>query len=254
MFSTLHFLLYTSSMGLLNYREVDWDDIGSDSHASNLSSGEALAWAISLIIIFGFIMYFVPFKDLLITSDELVAKYPRSHEWLNRCDISCEGDINVSYLAEQRTCSALNSLFSDDSHPNLFSWRLAIDDRASAIGCAGFPNDINSLSIVVQQNADGRDAVIEQERLDREQSTLDEKAMEIQLYERSLSEGDLLKFISSVARDSSDLDTVILTTTSAFDDIAIDDYDQIADVIWQKWAVIHSPRNPEQSKIIFKTQ
>lgn len=241
-------------MGFLNYREVDWDDIGSDSHASNLSWGEALAWAISLIIIFGCLVYFIPFKDILLTSDELVAKYPRSHEWLNRCDLSCEGDINVSYLAEQRTCTALNSLFSDDSHPNLISWRLAIDDRASEIGCAGFPNDINSLSIVVQQNSDDRDAAIEQERLDREQRTLDAKVMEIQRYERSLSEGDLLKFISSVARDSSDMDTVILTTTPAFNDIAINNYDQIADVIWQKWAVIHSPRNPEKSKIIFKAQ
>ncbi|MDD3897192.1 MAG: hypothetical protein PHU04_05165 [Candidatus Peribacteraceae bacterium] len=241
-------------MGLLQYREVDWDDLGGDAQPPTMSWREFLAWCSAVLVVFALILFFLPLRDLLLSPGELAAKYPRSYAWLNRCDTSCERDVNIDYLALQRQCSGLVALYSDDRQPRLLSWRLAVDDRASALGCEGFPHELRAIHSSVVQVEQNRGPLLEQARWEREQNMLDAQAQTVTRYEQSLAEGDLLQFVSRIVQDPSDPGIVTLTTAPAWDRLPASQRAQIQDVLWQKWALIHSPTEPEQSRIILNAQ
>ncbi|MDD5469932.1 MAG: hypothetical protein PHO92_04020 [Candidatus Peribacteraceae bacterium] len=241
-------------MGLLQYREVDWDDLGGDAQPPTMSWREFLVWCSAVLVVFALILFLLPLRDLLLSPDELVAKYPRNYAWLNRCDMGCEQKVNTSYLALQRQCSGLTALFSDDRHPYLLFWRLAVDDRASALGCPGFPQDLRSLRSGARQAGQNSKLLEEKDRGEREQRMLDEEAQKVMRYEQSLAEGGLLQFVSRIVQDPADPGTMILTLVPAWDDLPESQRAQMQDVLWQKWALIYSPADPAQSRVIFKAQ
>ena len=241
-------------MGILQYREVDWDDLGGDARSQDMSWRELLAWCLGFVVLLTFILYLLPLNDLLLSPSELVAKHPRTYAWLNRCDVACEQDVNIEYLALQRQCGALTALYADDRQPQLLSWRLAVDDRASALGCEGFPHELGAIRSSVKQIEQDRGSIVEQTRYEREQLMLDAQAQEIARYEQSLAEGKLLQFVSRIAQDPSDAGRLILTVTPAWDRLPDSQRAQMQDVLWQKWALIHSPSEPTQSRIFLRQQ
>ncbi len=243
-----------SSMGLLQYREVDWDDLGGDEQPQSVSWRKFLVWCFAALFALASILFLLLPGDLRLPPDELAAKYPRSYAWLNRCDMACEQKVNTSYLALQRHCSALDVLFSDHRHPYLFFWRLAVDDRASALGCPGFPRDLRSLRSGAQQAGQTSKSLEEKERGEREQRMLDEQSQKVMRYEQSLAEGRLLQFVSRIVQDPADPGTVTITLAPAWERLPESRRTQMQDVLWQKWAVIYSPANPTQSRAIFRVQ
>ena len=249
--STSSFFLYTFSMGLLQYREVDWDDL-DENVEQGMSWRELLAWCFALLVFFSLFLHLFPLDDLFLPPGELAAKYPRSHGWLNRCNIACEQEVNTDYLALQRQCSGLAALFADDRQPYLLSWRLAVDDRASSLGCEGFPHELRSIRSSVNQIEQDRGLAVEQNRFEREQRMLDEQAREISRYEQSLAEGRLLQFVGRIVQDPADPGTVTLTLTPAWDRLPETQRAQVQDVLWQKWALIHSPAEPAQSHVLLQ--
>jgi hypothetical protein len=230
--------------------ELSWDDLGDKKEEWHWTMHHTVGAVLICVAIVAAAVLVLPIRDLLSSPAELAEKYPRSPAWLNRCDPGCARRINVSFIENLRSCEGLAKHFNDESRSDLLAWRLAIDDRASSLGCPGFPRTFSSIREGVQIDTSVRLEEEETVRHEREQQALDFAAQEIQRYEQSLQQGGLSQYVDRVIQDPVDRDTLYLTVNNTWHAQPREDRLQLAEVLWQKWAVIHSLLVPTQSSVL----
>lgn len=65
----------------------------------------------------------------------------QAYSWLNTCDIDCErrlGANRVDWINDQ-TCETLPYMHGEERNENQHEWDAIINDKATSIGCEGFP-------------------------------------------------------------------------------------------------------------------
>ena len=235
-------------MGVLRYREVQWDDLNAPVKKALMSRMELIAWSVVGITLLVAIIFLLPLEDMRSTPEELLAKYPRTYAWLNRCDERCEGNINVEFLNAQQSCGGLYGLYNENKNSHLLDWRTALDDRLTALNCPGFPRHkehiLQTVSIT-QEEIDERQKEWKQEQQERIEY---EESHQLERYRKSLKDGKLLQFVESI--QELDEHTLILTVNAAWSRIAHDRRMQMNEVLWQKWATIHSLHAPMRARIL----
>jgi len=230
--------------------ELSWRDLQGSSEPEGMSRADWVGLAILVATLFLGVAALLPVRDLLASPAELAARYPRSPAWLNRCDTACEANVNTAFLDAQRHCGALVQLSADDNRTDLFAWRLAIDDRASALGCHGFPQPLAAIRSGVQAAVAANLQQGESIRKEREAQMQGLAAQELQRFEASLADGGLGAYVTRISRDPADPDLLILTVGPEWFAVPQGRQEQIADVLRQKWAVIHVPGQPTLAEIL----
>ena len=215
-------------MALLNYREVEWDHLETDVEQGNLARKEMIGWIITIVLLCGAGFLFDPVRNLFLTDEELLRKYARNFAWLNRCDVQCEDLINIQLLDLQRDCRTLNKWFYEEGRREPYSWKLAVDDRATDLGCMGFPKEIEDIDAIQDQQTQEKQEQIVQTRIEREEKL-------------RLKQGQLQTVVEKVEWDPEvNSDLIRVTVTKRWLTMNSQIKDQYAVSIKQKWAQIHS--------------
>lgn len=235
-------------MGFINYRDIDWDDLGTEKEQSEIAKSEARGLVIFIVIALGISFMFESVRNILLTDPELLAKYTRTYEWLNRCDPECEKLVNVSLLDLQYNCKGLTNWYYEEGRRDIYSWQLAIDDRATFLGCPGFPKEIEQIKEDTQEREQKIEQQIEETRIEREVAQAKLESEKKQRFFMSLKSSGLGRYVVDVQYEegSNSIDIVV---SSAWDDIQIKLRRQYAQSMWQKWASYNTPTNPSSSRI-----
>ncbi len=239
----------------VEYNEIKWDDLNKTDKRTALARRVELAgWLIGSILVVGALFSFFPWQDLFLSQSHLEEKYgAQAYAWLNRCDRDCASKVNASYLDAQRSCNALINLSTQENTQYLYEWRLAVDDRATSLGCVGFPQTLEAIhasaaetkKTLAQAEQSGRDA--EQARLDAEKEQI------LTRFKQSVADGQLLHLLDQAVLDSTNQNSLRVTVTEDWFQQSAALQQQVADVLWQKWAAIRSPRNPQQAELQLQT-
>ena len=216
-----------------------------------IQKSEIFIWAIFLIGISILVLVFTPAKDMFLTQQQLLDKYAPLYPWLNRCDMECAGNVDAVYLDLQLHCNGLRALYGESQHSNLYDWRLAIDDRAASLNCAGFPKTLDTIALETRESKNNNYKQLMDSQREKVKKLEDYIAQEIPRFEQSLIAGDLTHLVSRFYQDIHDSDTMIITFTEEWFDLTSKMQNQISVVIWQKWAVLHSPLKFTKANISF---
>ena len=240
-------------MGIIRFREINWDDLKESAPIRMFNQSQVhISIAAFVILAIGGLSLF-PIGDLFLSQDELAQKYQRTYVWLNRCDMKCESKINVKFLHRQKICSGLMALYKEEHNTHLLEWRTAIDDRATALECLGFPRERTAIysdtEVSIQMLQRRKDEV----RIEKEERFRDQVAMEVQRYKKSLIDGNIDHLIDNAHLDSNDKNTMVITVSDAWLNQSDVQQKRVARVLWEKWANIHSFKNPEVSVVRLNT-
>jgi hypothetical protein len=232
--------------------ELSWQDLGESKASSWEWTWHHTIGAVLIVCtVLSTAVLVLPIRDLLSSPATLALKYTRTPAWLNRCDEACARTLHVAYLDGQQHCSALTQLWQEENHADVLAWRLAIDDRASFLGCPGFPRSLADMRAGVVNDAQDRRDQEESVRFQREQESLDAAVQTVQRYERSLSEGDLSQYVERSAQDPIDRNMLFVTVTTPWLELPRDQRLRITETLWQKWAIISTPADPWESSVMF---
>lgn len=230
-------------------QEFDWSGEDEKRHAREVRRTEIMGIALFTILVVGLGAVFIPFNQLFLTEEEMQEMYTPSFEWINRCDEQCILNCNPRFLDTITSCATLAKEYQIERQNYNVDWRIAIDDRASFLGCEGFPKDMDTIL------ADGQAAVAaiearqrkireEKEALQREQ-----ESQQSDRFRQSLIDGSIRKYTLKFQQDPSDQDTMIIVVSNTWLRESQFLRRQIAEVFWQKWANIRNPLNTDSVRI-----
>jgi hypothetical protein len=233
-------------VGNLEYKEVNWDDPDVVKQLGKIHRSSVLAW----ILGFSFFVLLVAIVALpgrlFLSASDLALQEQRRYNWLNRCDRSCEKGLQLSFLHQQKSCAGLEALYGETVHSRLFYWRLALDDRASSLGCPSFPKPLSQIRAESRQALDAASERRMEHRTEGEEAMRRAQEQVFERYLQSLQEGGLSRFVSSVEQDDF---RVLVVLSDRWEALADTRKQTMADALWQKWASIVSPRNLQKAQI-----
>lgn len=170
--------------------------------------------------------------------------------WLNRCDPACQSVLNVSHVGRVTSCIGLQNLFEEPQKNYPTEWKLLVDDRATFLGCSGFPKTMEEIGA--------------SERLAKQQSSVkasaqEQKAEEIRAivadkqgrFEESVTESTLRSYIVHSWQSGNNAAEMNIQMSANFIRLPNAKKEQIAGVIWQKWANVYNHQNPYLALVIY---
>lgn len=230
--------------------EFDWSGEKEKRHEREVRRTE-ITGVIMLVIFVTLIGgSFIPFHQLFLSDEEMKKLYTPTFEWLNRCDDTCQANTNPRFLHGITDCDTLTKQYEEHRTNYNIEWRIAVDDRASFVGCPGFPKEMTKIT----QDGDAAvEAIQERQEVARQEKVQIEKDMlsdQMPRYRQSLIEGNVRRFTLKFQQDTVDPETMVVVVSDMW--LRQNEYlrRQIAEVLWQKWANIRSPLDPEKVRLM----
>jgi hypothetical protein len=240
-------------MGEIHSHIINWEDLETTDQVERISMMELTGWLIALGIVILLLILSVPFRWMVMSDKEIWEVYSgdavRMYPWMNRCDPLCESKVNAGGLNIQTNCNALEKLFREDRSNDLFEWRLAVDDRATSLGCPNFPKDIEEIRKSSEEDIRKLKEQIKQVQEERRLRREKEISEQPEHFARSLDDGDLLEIISNYYQDTYDENTMVVVANESWYREPCRLQKQIVQVMWQKWVNIRDPIHPNVPRI-----
>jgi hypothetical protein len=235
-------------MGFIDYREVDWDNPGTEQEQQAVAKTEAGGIIILAVLLLLGTLIFEPVRNIFLSEEQLLRKYARRYEWLNRCDEQCEQLVDTSIINLQVHCQTLTRWYYEEGRRDILSWQLAIDDRATFLGCPGFPKEIEEIKRDVAVRAEQVQEQIEEARAEQEIEQRAREAAQPERFAESIRSGALADYVLDLDHPDGSHQLDILVT-AAWETLPERLRRQYAEALWQKWAGIHAPRDFGSARI-----
>lgn len=233
----------------MQYSAIQWEDLDTTDAVSRISVTEIIGWLIALVAAIVVIALSIPFQRMVMTEEEIEAKYGRRYNWLNRCNVRCESKVSVGKLHAQLHCTALAKWFDEPRNHSQIEWRLAVDDRATSLGCTGFPKEMSVIRKGAEAMVEKMDDNIDKVTEERKKSSEDLKAQIALRYMQSLQQGKVSHLIQRAYPDIYDDYTMVITIADAWYFQSPRLQKQAAEVLWQKWVNVKDPAYPNKPRI-----
>ena len=239
---------YTRVMGLIDYREVDWDHLETTHEQGDVAKTEAAGLVILAIILIGLSFFFEPVRNMFLSDAQLLEKYARRYPWLNRCDLNCEQLVDVTIIDLQYQCQTLTRWYYEEGGRDIYSWQLAIDDRATYLGCPGFPKEIQQIKqdvVVREEKEQARQEEVQAER------AAEQRALEVKQQERfaeNLRSANLSRFVVSLNHPEGS-STIEITMNANWNQLSSDVRRKYGQSMWQQWVAVYAPSDPRRARI-----
>lgn len=227
------------------FRELTWQDLDPSNKHVKVGRTEVLGWIIGGLFVVLVFMLMAPVQQMVLSDEQLVAIYTRQYPWLNRCSEECEDLVNTAMLHQQTNCKTLTQWFNMERRKYMLEWRIAIDDRATSLGCSSFPRSMTAIEQSIRRTEVERRQRIAQLKMEKQQEIEAEQAAQIPRFEASMLEGGIRKFVYKFYQDPVDQDIMVMALTEEFFELPYRLQLQVAEVYWKKWASIRNQQEPE---------
>jgi hypothetical protein len=229
------------------FGEIDAQEIKQDLQFKR----EATNMKVLLFIVFLAIGTFLYIGNIIVNQFWYIEK---PYAWLNRCNIQCQKVVNIHHVDQIGSCIGLTNLFNEPQQNFPVDWRLAVDDKASSLGCSGFPKTIEEIESVVQKIAEQTvqvDTKIEQKR----QEVREQLSKKNERFEESMNEKTLRGYIAQSNQSTARASEMQIVMTANFWRLNPVKQEEILNTVWQKWAVIYDHRNTTETTVtIYDTE
>ncbi len=238
-------------MGEIQFQNINWDNLERDATPEEVKHIEKRGWAMTFAVVLAVLSVGIVVREMMLTQTEILSVYSETIPWVNRCSKACQEQVNIGYLESVDECTALQQLYDQEAENQLLNWRQAVDDRASYMGCAGFPKTQATIEedtrIVLEKQQAQREEAI---RVQVEE-TRKHEAAKLPRFEQAVFEGELKKFILQTERDEQNPLLMRVTLKANWFTQKQSLQEQMATVMWQKWVNVAAPRSPESVRLQF---
>lgn len=242
-------VVYTRGVAI-HYREISWQDLEKPSGLKRILPTEIYGWLIAGLLFFSMMLMLAPVQEMFFSDEELQAIYLRSHDWLNRCDQVCEQVVDVAMLAETSNCDRLQEMFTQPRPLDPREWKLAIDDRATSLGCSSFPKSLAFINETVLHAAAEEQEQIEEVTEQRAEGQEQRDSDVVQKFMSGVQQAGLHEYIrQATVRDGNEYLLEVVLNEPAWEKVFNNRRQQYVHVMWSKWVNAKSPRNHQLPKI-----
>lgn len=230
------------------FGEIEWSAIEDGVITNELVKTERKFTFYAIIIVIG-LLALIPFTSFLVSEEELRSAYITEYNWLNQCNANCQSKVDLEFLDKSRNCEALTSLYAQPHDNFAVEWGYAINDRATSLGCPGFPKGQEQVKTETKQVAKVQAEKIDAQQSSRRQKLLEELNSKQPRFATSITDGNLGQYVADSYQDSQNEGTMIIIMTPVWENILQRKRLQLARAIWQKWVNIYNPSSPDSSFI-----
>lgn len=230
------------------FGEIEWNAIEDGIVTDELVKKERTFFFYAVIIALGLVAL-IPFTSFLVSEEQLRSTYLEEYDWLNQCNIPCQSKVDLAFLDKSTNCDALTNLYAEPHDNFAIEWGYAINDRATSLGCAGFPKTAEVVVIETKEVAKIQEQKIEAQQSSRRLKLLEELNNKQPRFATSITDGGLRQYVTDSYQDSQNQDIMIIVMTPVWEKILQRKRLQLSRAIWQKWVNINNPSSPNISFI-----